>query len=101
MFLLFLYLLYIAVLRPDQAMTMRGDTTLVLRPYGNVVEQFSADPLDRALEQATSQTPSETRLRDLIEAVDRASRDSRISQMVIDTDYLWSIGLLTNANPSE
>jgi len=93
LFLLFLYLLYIAVLRPDQTMTMRGDTTLVLRPYGNVVEQFSADPLDRALEQATSQTPSETRLRDLIEAVDRASRDSRISQMVIDTDYLWSIGL--------
>ncbi len=93
LFLLFLYLFYIAVLRPDEPMSMRGDTTLVLRPYGNVVEQYSADPLDRALKQATSQTPSETRLRDLIEAVERATGDSRISQMVIDTDFLWGIGL--------
>jgi protease-4 len=93
LFLLFVYLLFVLVLKPDEPMTMRGDTTLVLRPYGKVVEQYSGSPFDRAIEQATSQAPSETRLRDLIEAVDRATRDSRISQMVIDTDYLWSIGL--------
>lgn len=93
LFLLFLYMVYLAVLRPDEPLTMRGDTTLVLRPYGNVVEQYSSSPFDRALQQATNEAPSETRLRDLIEAVDRATTDSRISQMVIDTDYLWGIGL--------
>ncbi|MDX1459438.1 MAG: signal peptide peptidase SppA [Xanthomonadales bacterium] len=93
LFLLFLYLLYLAVMRPAEPLTMRGDTTLVLRPYGNVVEQYSTSPLDRALAQATDQAPIETRLRDLLEAIDRAGRDSRISQMVIDTDYLWNIGL--------
>lgn len=93
LFLLFLYLFYVAMLRPDEPLTMRGDTTLVLRPHGNVVEQYSSSPLDRALARATDQAPVETRLRDILEAVDRASRDSRISQMVIDTDYLWNIGL--------
>ncbi|MBT8062496.1 MAG: S49 family peptidase, partial [Gammaproteobacteria bacterium] len=93
LFLLFLYVFYVAMLRPDEPLSMRGDTTLVLRPHGNVVEQYSSSPLDRALARATDQAPVETRLRDILEAVDRASRDSRISQMVIDTDYLWNIGL--------
>lgn len=93
LFLLLLYLVYLVVLRPDDPLTMRGDTTLVLRPYGSVVEQYSGTPMDRALQQATGELPRETRLRDLIESIDRATRDSRISQMVIDTDYLWSIGL--------
>lgn len=93
LFLLVLYIVYLVLLRPDQPLTMRGDTTLVLRPYGNVVEQYSGGPLDRALLQATNQVPEETRLRDLINAIEVASRDSRISQMVIDTDYLWRIGL--------
>jgi protease-4 len=93
LFLLFLYLVYLVVLRPDEPMTIRGNTTLVLRPYGNVVEQYSGSPLDRALQQATSQLPEETRLRDLIRAIELAGRDSRISQMVIDTEYLWRIGL--------
>ncbi len=93
LFLLFLYLLFVFVFKSDQPLTMRGDTTLVLRPYGNVVEEYSLSPLDRALQQATSEIPQETRLRDLIGAVDMATRDSRISQIVIDTDYLWNIGL--------
>jgi protease-4 len=93
LFLLIIYLLFILVFKSDQPLTMRGDTTLVLRPYGNVVEEYSLSPLDRALQQATSETPQETRLRDLIAAVDKASRDSRISQIVIDTDYMWNIGL--------
>jgi len=93
LFLLFLYLLFVFVFNSDVPLTMRGDTTLVLRPYGNVVEEFSMSPLDRALQQATSDIPPETRLRDLIGAVEMATQDSRISQMVIDTDYLWNIGL--------
>ena len=93
LFLLLLYVVYLALLRPGEPLTMRGDTTLVLRPYGTVVEQYSGSPLDRALLQATDQAPEETRLRDLLRAVDLAGRDSRISQMVIDTDYLWRIGL--------
>jgi protease-4 len=93
LFLLFVYFFFVVAMQTDQPMTMRGDTTLVLRPYGNVVEEYSTSPLDRALLQATDEVPQETRLRDLLGAIEKAGRDSRISQMVIDTDYLWNVGL--------
>ncbi len=92
-FFFLLYLVYVLFLRPDEPLRVNVDTTLVLRPYGYVVEQYSGSPVDRALQQATSQAPQETRLRDLVEAVDRAAADDHIVQLVIDTDYLWGIGL--------
>jgi protease-4 len=92
-FFLLLYLVFVLFLQPDKPLRVNVETTLVMRPYGYVVEQYSGSPVDRALQRATSQAPSETRLRDLVEAVDRAAADSHIKQMVIDTDYLWGIGL--------
>jgi protease-4 len=92
-FFLFLYLVFVLFLKPDEPLRVNVDTTLVLRPYGFVVEQYSGSPVDRALQQATSQAPEETRLRDLVEAVERAAADEHITQLVIDPDYLWGIGL--------
>ncbi len=93
LFLLLIYLLWVLVLKPEEPLRMRGKTTLVVRPYGVVVEEYSGTPLDRALQQLTTVTPEETRLRDLVGAIDRAADDGRISQMVIETDYMWGIGL--------
>lgn len=92
-FFLFLYLVFVLFLKPDEPMRVNVDTTLVLRPYGFVVEQYSGSPVDRALQEVTNQAPQETRLRDLVEAVERAASDSHIRQLVIDTDHLWGIGL--------
>ena len=92
-FFLLLYLVFVLFLRPEEPLRVDVNTALVLRPYGFVVEQYSGSPVDRALEQATSQAPRETRLRDLTEAVDRAAADSHVTQLVIDTDYLWGIGM--------
>jgi len=92
LFFLLLYLLYVA-LRPEAPMRVNVDTTLVLRPYGYIVEQYSGSPVDRLWQEATNQLPTETRLRDLVEAIDRAANDSHIVQMVIDTDYLWGAGM--------
>jgi protease-4 len=91
-FLLFIYLVFIA-LQPPETFRLKPDTTLVIRPYGNVVEQYTTTPLDRALQEATGQERSETRLRDMLEAIHRAAGDSDITQLVIDPNYLWSIGL--------
>ncbi len=87
-----LYLFFVAI-QPETPMRVNVDTTLVLRPYGDIVEQYSGSPVDRLLQEATDQVPTETRLRDLVEAIDRAAADSHIAQMVIDTDYLWGVGL--------
>ena len=93
LFLLVLFAVVVVLMEPEKTVRLQSDTTLLLQPYGNVVEQYSGTLIDRAIQKATSQTRQETRLRDLIEAIDRAGRDRRIIQMVIDTDNLWSIGL--------
>jgi len=92
LFLLFLYFMFIAFQAPD-TFRLKPDSTLVLRPYGNVVEQYTTTPLDRALQEATGQDRSETRLRDMLEAIHRAADDSDITQLVIDPNYLGGIGL--------
>jgi len=92
LFLLFLFMLYLAV-QPPELFRLKPDTTLVIRPYGNVVEQYTTTPLDRALQEATGQDQYETRLRDMLEAIQRAAVDSDITQLVIDPNYMWGIGL--------
>ena len=92
LFLLFVYFVYVAV-QPPETFRLKPDSTLVIRPYGNVVEQYTTTPLDRALQEATGQEQAETRLRDMLEAIHRAAGDSDITQLVIDPNYLRSIGL--------
>lgn len=94
LFLLLVFIILLVILAPgEQPIRLKNDTTLVLRPYGEVVEDYNTTPLDRALQKATDQPPLETRLRDLLEAVRHASTDSRITQMVIDTDFMLGIGM--------
>ena len=92
LFLFFIYLVYIA-LQPPETFRLKPDSTLVIRPYCNVVEQYTTTPLDRALQEAAGQDRTETRLRDMLEAIHRAAGDSDITQLVIDPNYLWGIGL--------
>ncbi|MCP4046433.1 MAG: signal peptide peptidase SppA, partial [Gammaproteobacteria bacterium] len=92
LFVLFVYFVYVAV-QPQELSRLKSDSTLVIRPYGKIVEQYTTTPLDRAFQEATGQEQSETRLRDMLEAIHRAAGDSDISQLVIDPNYMWGIGL--------
>ena len=92
LFVLFIYLIYTSV-QPPETFRLKPDSTLVIRPYGNVVEQFTTTPMDRALQEATGSDQSETRLRDILEAIHRAAGDSDINQLLIDPNYMWGIGL--------
>jgi len=51
---------------------------LVIAPQGPLVEQLTGDPLERAVAESLRQRPSETLLRDLIEAIEAARDDDRI-----------------------
>ena len=62
---------------PDRA-------ALVIAPQGPLVEQFTGDPLERAIAEALRQGPGETRLRDLIDAIDAGRDDERISSLYLD-----------------
>lgn len=92
LFLMFLYFVYLAV-QPPETFRLKPDSTLVIRPYGKVVEQYTTTTMDRALQEATGQEQSETRLRDMLEAIHRAAGDGDITQLVIDPNYMRSIGL--------
>lgn len=67
-------------------------SALVIAPQGQVVEQFSADPFERALSKAMNQPLPETQLRDLVRALEAAATDSRIERVVIRPDQMTGIG---------
>lgn len=92
-FFFFLFLVVAAFMAPKETLVVESDTTLVLQPQGVVVEEYSTTPIDRALEEALDQGRSETRLRDLVRAIERGADDPRITQMLIDTEGLLGIGL--------
>lgn len=94
--LVFFFILYLAVatlLDFGETLIIHPDTALVLQPQGDVVEEYSGTPLDYVLQQATETGRSETRLRDLTDAIRRAADDERIVRLVIDPAYLWGVGL--------
>ena len=94
--LIFFFILYLAIatlLDFDETLIIHPDTALVLQPQGDVVEEYSGTPLDYVLQQATETGRSETRLRDLTDAIRRAADDERIVRLVIDPVYLWGVGL--------
>ena len=92
-FLLLAYLVVLLFIDSGETLMIQSDTALVLRPQGDVVEEFSGTPLDHAIEQATGSMRSETRLRDLTDAIRRAAGDDRIVRLVIDPTYMWRVGM--------
>ena len=92
-FLVLLVLVVVWLTSTGEHAVLEPGTALVLRPTGMVVEEFSGDPLDRAIQQATAAEPEETRLRDMVDAIRIAADDDAISMLVIEPDRIWGIGL--------
>ena len=69
------------------------NAALVIAPEGPIVEQFTGDPVERAVAQALRRGPSETRLRDLVDAIVAARDDKRISALYLDLGGMSGGGL--------
>jgi protease-4 len=68
-------------------------TTLVIAPEGRLVEQFSADPVSRALAKAIGDNSAEeVQLRDLVRALEAAREDKKIERVVLQLDKLQPSG---------
>ncbi|HEY1726548.1 MAG TPA: signal peptide peptidase SppA [Steroidobacteraceae bacterium] len=65
---------------------------LVVKPSGDIVEQLSGEPIERAFNEAQGQGQPETLLWDLTTAIRAAASDPRIAVLVIDTDDMDSAG---------
>ncbi|OOG51330.1 signal peptide peptidase SppA [Rhodanobacter sp. C01] len=68
--------------------TLQDDSVLVIKPQGQLVEQYSIDPLQRALSSLSGNEPKQVQLRDLVGAIDAAAKDRRISRILLLPDDL-------------
>ncbi len=59
---------------------------LLIAPQGELVEQLSGDPVQRALQEARGDSHAETLLWDLTDSIRAASRDTRIPVLVLDLE---------------
>ncbi|TAH40058.1 MAG: signal peptide peptidase SppA [Gammaproteobacteria bacterium] len=73
---------------------LEDKTALVLDPEGNIVEQFSTNPTERALAGLGGNAAQEVQLRDLIAVIKAAAQDSRIERIVLVPDQM-SAGVST------
>ncbi|MEI7035506.1 signal peptide peptidase SppA [Fulvimonas yonginensis] len=88
--LLFLVLLLIVggVAGSRLAHTVKDGSVLVIEPKGELVEQYSIEPLQRALQGLSGEPPRQVQMRDLVGAIDAAARDPRISRILLLPDQL-------------
>ena len=87
LFLLLLVFLWFAWFGTERA-ELKGNTALVLALRGNLVEQYTAGSYQTAIADAIGDGPRETRLRDVLTAVDAAAKDERITRLVLVLDDL-------------
>ena len=96
-FIFFLLLIWIivAIASSDGKPEVESGVALVLKPNGYIVEQLTyRDPVEEAMQDAMgSEEAPETLLYDLIEAIDNAKDDQRITTLVISTKYFWGAGV--------
>lgn len=94
--LLFLMLIVMLVAMgkgASSAKVLHERTTLVIAPEGRLVEQYSTDPVSRALAKAMGESNAEEiQLRDLVRAIEAARDDKKIERVVLDLDRLQPSG---------
>ncbi len=68
--------------------TVPAKAALLVNPEGELVEQLTGDPLERAVEDARGQGRPETLVWDLTDSIRAAAKDKRIPVLAIDLDHL-------------
>jgi len=94
-FLLIIILIISAIANSGDKPTVENGVALVLQPSGFIVEQLTyKDPVEQVMQEAAGKKDDpETLLYDLIEAIDTAKDDKRVTSLVISTAYMWGSGL--------
>ena len=95
-FFLFLFLLVLVLLGGYLGSrgqhVVQNDSVLVIQPKGELVEQYSIEPMQRALAQLSGNPPKQVQLRDLVAAIDAAAKDTRITRILLKPGELQGGG---------
>jgi protease IV len=90
--LFFVTVLIVGGMTGTRVGTVQNDSVLVIRPQGQLVEQYSIDPLQRAVDGLSGNEPKQVQLRDLVAAIDAAAKDQAITRILLLPDELQSGG---------
>ncbi len=85
----------IAVWFVESKPTVSDDTALVLAISGRIVEQYTGGASEVALSEALGERRRETQLRDVLDAIDSASTDPKITSVLLQLDDMDGAGLAT------
>ena len=91
-FLVIVAVVLIVWLSSDKLPRLAGNTALVLNLQGDLVEEYTIGPREAAVAEALGEQRFETRLRDVLAAIDGAARDGQITRMVLVLDELGGAG---------
>ena len=85
--------LLVAWFAGDGPAALGPDTALVLNIQGEIVEEYTIGPREAALAEALGEQRFETRVRDVLAALDGAAKDSRITRAVLVLDEMRGGGI--------
>jgi len=91
---LFLLVLFFFALRSGGA-RLAERSALVLDPKGSIVEQYTTEPVQRAVSGVLGDKTRQVQLRDILRVIDTAAADKRIERIVLKPDDIESAGLST------
>ena len=92
LFLVIIVVLLIAWFSSDTPPRLDADTALVLNLQGDIVEEYTIGPREAAVAEALGDERFETRLRDVLAALDHAASDDQITRAVLVLDEMGSAG---------
>ena len=91
--LLFVFLLFLGALSGEAPQLMPQRAALLVKPVGALVEQVAGDPYDRAIADLLQDTPPQTLVSDVVEALEHAREDDRIEVVHLELSSLGRAGL--------
>jgi protease-4 len=90
--LLFIFSIVLGALSAS-APKLPAQAALVIRPAGDLVEQLTGDPFDRALDELLGDAEPQTLVQDVVDGLRLAKDDDRIKAVVLDLEGLSGGGL--------
>lgn len=90
--LLFVFSIIVSALSSTTP-SVPGSAALVIQPAGRLVDELAGDPFDRALAELTGEEDPQTLVQDVIDGLQRAKDDSRITSVLLDLSAVPGGGL--------
>lgn len=95
LFLALVVVLVLAWLASDAPVVVAADSALVVNLQGDIVEEYTIGPREAAVAEALGEQRFETRVRDILLAIDSAAKDPKITRAVLVLDEMRGGGAAT------